>query len=275
MNATAMNPFLTGLLAALLQRPVANQSSDRYLRDILRREAVFTGLLSPYAQASTVLTPIIWRWGWPYVTSVSPSGSIAKGTANRTDCDLDILISLSSSCTLSLADICTKLRNALWESKLPASLQNASVKTRVGDLEVDLVPARQHFLSGDHSIYNKRKDSWRKTNVQKHVQMVSSSGCLEEIRLIKLWRNQWNLDFPSVFLELAVIRGLAPHWYGTISNRFLAILDFLSSDILTLKIVDPANPSNDISDDLTVTEKAKIRDAARQSLQRNWAGIVH
>lgn len=274
MSAAATDPFITGLLAAMLQRPVASLESDHYLRKILHREAVFTGLLSPFGQASTILVPIIWRWGWPYVASVVPSGSIAKGTANRSDCDLDVLISLSSSCTTPLADICTSLRDALWYSKLPASIQNASVQTKIADLEIDLVPARQHLGSRDHSIYNKRKASWRKTNVQMHAQIVSNCGCLDEIRLLKLWRNQWGLEFPSVFLELTVMRALRADWPGTLSGRFLAVLDFLASDIMNVKVVDPANASNVISDDLSLEEKAQIQNAARHCLTLGWTSLI-
>lgn len=176
---------------------------------------------------------------------------------------------------MPLANICTSLRDYLRASKLPATVQNASVGTKIGTLDVDLVPARQHSAwSNDHSICNKRTGTWRKTNVQSHVQFVSLSGCLNEIRLLKLWRNQCGLDFPSFLLELSAIRALTSDWYGTLSSRFLKTLDFLAAEITQVRIVDPANSSNVISEDLSFAEKVRIRDAARRSLTYGWTGIV-
>lgn len=274
MAAPVPNALTRGILAAML-RPTADAGSDHYLRLILIRETPLGGLMSPANQAIVTLTPIIQAWGGNHISYVARSGSFAKGTANKSTSDLDLFISIQSWCEIPLREICISLQDRLHEAKLPATFQNASVGTRISGLNVDLVPARQHSAwGGDHTIYNKRTSTWKKTNVQMHVKIVGMSECLNEIRLLKVWRDQNALDFPSFFLELSVIRALKDDWYGTLSSRLLKVLDYLANDFLGARIVDPANLSNVLSDDVSLVEKTKIQNAARRCLNSQWVGIV-
>ena len=75
--------------------------------------------------------------------------------------------------------------------------------------KVDLVPGKlQNALTVDHSLYRRKADTWTKTNVATHIQYVRSGGQLDETRVLKLWRNQKGLDFPSFYLEMALIEAL-------------------------------------------------------------------
>jgi hypothetical protein len=272
--AAIPNPFLSGLLSAL-QRPVADATSDQYLRGILAREHITNGLLSPASKVYSLLAPLVRSWAGPHFALFSYSGSFAKGTANKTGTDLDFLISLRSSCAIPVKDICYSLKQRMLEEGYKATVQNVSVGTSVQGIDVDLVPARQQSpFTNDHTLFNKRSGTWRKTNVHKHVALVSSSGRLSEIRIVKLWRNQRGLDFPSFYLELAVMRGLRGHWYGSLSENVLAVLDYLATNFATDRFVDPANTANIISDDLNFAQKRRIQVAAQLSLQGAWSSIV-
>lgn len=217
MSAAVPNPFMSGILAAL-QRPIPNGLSDQYLRAILAREYVNTGLLSPANRVYSTVRPIVQNWAGPHLSFLAFSGSYAKGTANKSGTDLDLLISLRESCATSLKDICYSLKARMSEEGYAATIQNVSVGITIAGTKVDLVPARQqHSLTNDHSLFHKRTASWRKTNIHKHISIVSSCGWIPEIRLIKLWRDQKGVDLPSFYLELAVIRALRNVWYGTLS----------------------------------------------------------
>jgi hypothetical protein len=274
MSAAVPNSLITGILAAL-QRPTANTSSDQYLRGILARESVPNGLLAPASQAYATLAPIIRNWAGPHLSFLAYSGSYAKGTANRSGTDVDLLISLRSDCAVPLRQTCFSLRDRLKEEGFTATVQNVSVGTRVSSQNVDLVPARQQNpFTNDHSLFHKRTSSWRKTNVHTHVKLVSTCGRTSEIRLAKLWRNQKGLEFPSFYLELAVIRALRSEWYGTLSEHFLKVLDYFAGPFVTDRFIDPANGANILSDDLTYAEKLAIKRQAQASLLCSWAGIV-
>ena len=70
-------------------------SADIYLQRILMREAVDAGPASPVRGALTWLRPIIVEWAGGYLADLSPSGSFAKGTANKSGTDIDLFISLA------------------------------------------------------------------------------------------------------------------------------------------------------------------------------------
>ena len=91
---------------------------------------------------------------------------------------------------------------------------------------------------------------------------------------MKLWRNQKGLDFPSFYLELAVIEALRGS-AGTLSQRVWKALTYIRDNLATARLVDPSNTNNVISEDLTAAEKTAIVAAARTALgAKDWSEIV-
>jgi hypothetical protein len=264
------------LLAARLLNPPVNEA-DAYLRRILQREAVDTSDTSPLRRVEATLWPIIRAWANGHLLSVAPSGSFSKGTANASGTDIDLFISVSSDAVEGLREIYNTLDCALQSAGYRTRRQNVSINVMVGGQSVDMVPAkRQNFLVEDHSLYRRKVDSWTKTNVAAHALVVANSGRTQEIRVLKLWRDQHGLDFPSFYLELTVLRALgyfSP--YGNLAANVSKVFEFLRDDFLTARIVDPANSNNIISEDLTVAEKLTVRAAAaRARATRYWSHIV-
>ena len=129
-------------------------------------------------------------------------------------------------------------------------------------------------MSQDHSLYRRRADTWTKTNVITHIAHVQSGGRLAESRVLKLWRNQKGLDFPSFYLELTVISALY-NSRDSLSDNVLKIFRYLRDNFSNARVIDPANTNNVISDDLTGAERAKIKTAAEFALTAsNWNQIV-
>lgn len=247
-------------------------TADEYLRAILQREAVNTTLLSPVRNVQAEIEPIIKQWAGDKLISVSPSGSFAKGTANKSD----FFISLSPRTTETLKEIYNKLSNWFAEKNYAPKKQNVSINIRASGYSVDLVPAkRQDFHSEDHSVYRRKADSWTKTNVATHIKTVLAGGRIAESRVLKLWRNQKSLDFPSFYLELTVIEALAGRYSGTTAGNVLNVFEYLRDRFTSARVVDPANTNNIISDDLTAAEKNNIRLASQYALgATNWRQIV-
>jgi len=251
-------------------------TANEYLQGILTREAVDTGPFSPVRGVKGQLEPIIQGWAGNLLVSVKPSGSFAKGTANHSGTDIDLFISLSHQTSETLKEIFESLFAKMNGKGYTPSRQNVSINVRVNGYDVDLVPGkRQDFFSADHSLYRRKADTWTKTNVAKHISHVTSSGRLREIRIIKLWRSQKQLDFPSFYLEMTVISALSKQFLGTLSANVLKVFEYLRDTFPNARVVDPANSNNIISDDLSVTERAKIKAAADQALKApNWNQIV-
>lgn len=251
-------------------------TADQYLQNILTREAVDTGIFSPVRSVQTTLQPVIQAWSGNLLSSISPSGSFAKGTANKSGTDIDLFISLSNGATETLKQIYESLFTKMSQSGYTPKRQNVSINVKVNGYDVDLVPAkRQDAYSNDHSLYRRRADTWTKTNVATHISHVQQGGRINETRVLKLWRNQKGLDFPSFYLELTTINALSGQYFGTLSGNVRKVFEYLRDSFSNARVVDPANTNNIISDDLTAAEKAKVKTAAEQALKAPyWDGIV-
>lgn len=250
-------------------------SADNYLSQILAREAVDTSFNSPVRAVQGIIAPTIQAWAGTQLSSISPSGSFAKGTANRSGTDIDLFISLTSSTTNTLKEIYESLFAKLQSAGHKPKKQNVSINIKVNGYDVDLVPAkRQDTTSQDHSLYRRRADTWTKTNVAKHIAHVHAGGRLSETRVLKLWRNEKGLDFPSFYLEMTTINALNGH-YGTLSQNVWATFKYLRDTFPTARVIDPANTNNVISDDLSTAERNAIKSAAVAALgASDWSQIL-
>jgi hypothetical protein len=250
-------------------------TADLYLTNILIREMVDVSATSPVRAVQATLAPVLHKWAGQLLRSVSPSGSFAKGTANASGTDIDLFLSLSESTTATLAQIYETLFEALKAAGYAPRRQNVSLNIRVQGQDVDLVPAkRQGPYGSDHSLYRRKAATWTKTNVDQHIAFVASSGRQPIIRILKLWRNQRGLDFPSFYLELTVIQALSGRTVG-LSGGVWSVLEYIRDRFENARVVDPANTNNIISDDLTAAEKKAISSAATQTLAaKTWGEVV-
>ena len=105
-------------------------------------------------------------------------------------------------------------------------------------------------------------------------QRFSTRAAPRNLRILKLWRNQKQLDFPSFYLELTVIDALSGA-RGTLSDNVWTVLEYLRDRFSKARVVDPANTNNVISDDLSDADKLKIEIAASQARRaKDWNEIV-
>jgi hypothetical protein len=262
-------------------------TADQYLHGILLREAVDAGPNSPLLAVQTTLMPTLRQWAGDNLIGVYPSGSFMKGTAVLSGTDIDLFLSLSEDTSETLKEVYNKLFDCLTSAGYSPRRQNVSLNITVSRYSVDLVPGkRQNALSGDHSLYRRKADTWTKTNVLTHARTVIGAGRPNEIRILKLWRNQKGLDLPSFYLELSVIRALAAkplpgllsyNPQPTLAERVMIVFDYLRDSFPAARIADPANTNNIISEDLTAQEKARVSaaaGAAREAAASSWEDIV-
>ena len=248
-------------------------SAHEYLNQVIAKYRVNEAGVKTRVEA---IYPTIQHWADGYLIEAIYSGSIAKGTEISLATDADLFISLSSTTPNTLSEIYTSLYNALLQAGYQTRKQNVSIGVFSGDYEIDFVPGKRQSQYGyDHSLYKNKTDTWTKTNVKTHVSYVANSKRIKEIKLTKIWRQLNSLDFPSFYLELAIIDCLSGHSYSNLSGNFCEVLGFLANDFIERRYVDPANTNNVISDDLTFSERQLIRHAARLARSKGkWSEIV-
>lgn len=250
-----------------------------YLNSVLSRYDTTPLLLLPLTPAYQTIAPIIRTWGGSYILNLGVSGSNAKGTAVAGATDLDLFVSMSPTVldSFNLSQLYNSLHQHVQNVGYAVRRQNVSVRINHAGTEVDIVPGVKFVgNTNDHWLHVTKSGRDRtKTNVAAHIQRVLNSGRIGEIRLAKIWRERNSLDFPSIYLEETVINGLSGYRYGNLDVNFLRVLDYLSTNFTTATVIDPANGSNIISDDLTQAEKIAIsRTAAISRSQPTWGTIV-
>lgn len=249
---------------------------DAYVEGVIARKPPATIAAGSLNQ----LVATIRTWANQYLLEIKPSGSYAKGTAVAGSADIDLLISLRndvlSGNTPTLSALYHSLDNWLRNAGYTTRLQNISIRVSLPGINVDLVPAvKRPGNTNDHSVFKRKANTWRQTNIDTHINSVKNSGRTLDIKAVKIWRNVHGLDISSFYLELVVIEALRGRSLYNLAANFLHVMDFIGSQFVARNIQDPANTANIVSDELTSAERQMIaRQAITSRNQSNWGQII-
>lgn len=260
-----------------------NDELNMFLLQILQKYQARN--LINYSVVITQLKSTLQTWAGSCFVEIKNSGSRAKDTAISLASDVDYLVSLSSGCNENSGGL-KSIYNSLY-SKLSANYQNirkqnVSVRINLNGLEVDVTPGRkQSGNTNNHNLYVSKSDTWKQTNIQKHIIDIKNSGRTNEIKLLKIWRELNKLDFPSIYLEYLMINNVLlnkPKDANNLADNVSYALTELakdSSNPLYARVVDPANTSNVLSELLNETEKTKIINTAKLAIRSNWNQVFY
>lgn len=252
-----------------------NKAADDYIIAVVQRH---TPVIIGLEQKVQTLIPSITMWANGHQFDLKLSGSLAKGTGITGTTDMDLFISLHpsvSSCN-TLENVYNTLGNRLRCAGYAVREQNVSIGIDHGGLKMDLVPGvKHHPLGFDHSLWKRKSQTWTKTNINNHIDRISNSGRILDIKAIKVWRKLRGLEFPSFYLELSVVEALKGKLLANNpSSNFIDIMNYLATDFVRRIIKDPANSANDVSDELTQQEKLVIQTAAAATLRSKWEEAI-
>ena len=211
------------------------------------------------------------------------SGSYAKFTAINKKFDMDICIPFKSDSYETLKEMYEQLYNyfnkdyrLLDEELISVKQQKVSIglefKSEKDILKFDIVPGREidnYPKDNDLNLYvnedwgSLKKKSSIKTNIQKHVNIISDNKVAREpIKLTKVWKVTSNYSsLKSFFIELLCIRSLSDskELPDNIWGKLKYMLEYIRDNIESIKLVDPANSNNIISDTVSDYQKSDIK----------------
>lgn len=157
--------------------------------------------------------------------------------------------------------------------------QNVSIGIKINDLKIDITPGiKQSKNTNYYSIYKSKSDSWTQTNIALHNQQISESGRTSEIKLLKIWRELHNLEFPSIYLEYLLKNEVLlnkvksnnnPRYLG--ENFFYSLTELAKDTCNSLyaRVIDPSELINSQA-------KQKIIQQAKNSINAShWYDIVY
>jgi len=248
---------------------------DQYASSIVEKYRVIPDTSSTSHIAADEVLPLLKQWGKQYLLGLTLSGAYAKNTAITLSSHVDILIALSPVPGMEMKSVFWGLFKFLSDRDLRPHTRDVSIRLQSKKLNVDLIPARRDRSGAGNVLFNKRTGQDVHTDVARHVQLVASSGRQQEICALKIWRERMAVDFPSLYLELTVLRALDGERFGQLADNVLVLLRYLSGRFEQAAVKDPANPENVLSNDLSADQKRAIAKAARDVLyDENWKKII-
>jgi len=246
-------------------------ATDQYIASIVEKYQVDAELGSAAHRAADELIPIIKRWGKQHLAGITLSGAYAKNTAVGVSSDVDVLVTLNPIPGIEINNLFWRLFEYLLQENLQPRARTVSIQVTIQAHNVDLIPAYRDRGSSTDILYNKKSGKEVQTEVARHVHLIANSGRQQEICAFKIWRERARLEFPSLYLELMVLRALGSENFGKLAENIEAVLRYLGNRFESAIVRDPVNNANVVSSDLSEKEKKAIAKAARDALyEENW-----
>lgn len=203
------------------------------------------------------------------------SGSYAKHTAINTNFDLDIVIPFKRNEFKTLPEMYDDVHEYLVQLKSDktTSIEKVTPQRRSinlalnvdGELlDMDIVPGRelnQEQYEEDYylNLYDTKAETSTQTNIKTHIELLTGRAVEREVvKLLKSWKTAKGEDMKSFLVELMILKAFDKD--STLADeklykRLSGSLEFIVDNITTIKLADPANSNNIVSDTLTNSEK--------------------
>ncbi len=220
------------------------------------------------------------------------SGSYAKHTAINTKFDLDIAAPFKKKKFSTLEEMFDDVYNffdRVYRYDDPdfseVRKQGVSIGLKfIKDfkmLDIDIVPGRE--LRGDsysedkymnlHANDNSSESQQSiQTNITQQIDHIKGKNAEREcIRLMKIWKTQNQKKYIKSFLvELIVVRAFdnSNDIPTGLWDKLKMVLEFIRDNIEHVRLVDPGNSNNVVSDTMTKSQKREFKDDVKKILDK-------
>jgi hypothetical protein len=249
-------------------------TAQQYLEGILEKYNLTEQQIEPIKKKRETIENFFRTKYGSKIATFYYSGSYAKGTAINLKYDLDLCIYFRRDAFSTLKEMYYDVYNALRQNYI-VNLQTVSMGLVSGNESIDIVPARKIDDSTDYAnLYDNDHNGQIQTNIPKHKEYISISEARPIIKLMKVWKFQHSIHFKSFGLELLTIRALENFNDPDYGNRVLQVLRFFRDNAKSIRLIDPANSNNIISDLIAPVDKQAIADNAYASLQKKYLNEI-
>lgn len=256
--------------------------AEKYLEEVLKSQTLgddseeVKAMQSERSKVETLLNARF-KEGKP---TIRYAGSYKKGTMILDNYDLDITCYFSSDDNTgeeNLKEIYDNVSGAL-EEKYFIEKKKSSIRLKKKqsdnstplDFHIDVVPGRFTDESkGDVFLFQANGEKERlKTNLDKHIDHIKGSGVIDEIKLIKFWKQRNGLNVKTFILELLVVEVLKGRSSKGLEANLKKLWTAFRDEIDEIKIEDPANPSgNDLSEMFDASVKTALTLVASKTIK--------
>lgn len=247
-------------------------SNEDYLKGLLQQQNLTTEEDTALRNLRNTIEGQL-RNGLRNVERVYYAGSFGKNTMIRSQYDLDLVVYWGSNCVFTLQNIYNSVGNVLRKNWTHVNSKTVAWELPFqGGFHIDVVPGRALDSSFKYAnLYRTDTQKSLQTSIKVHIDKVRNSGRRDMIRLMKLWRKTKSVPFKkSLALELITIDGCSGTSTDNLERQLLSVFRYITDNILTARLVDPANTNNIISDDIVYSDKLAIQAAARAALNATY-----
>lgn len=222
-----------------------------------------------------------------YNIRVYYAGSYAKNTGMRNHLDLDLVTRFPSNPYYNTKDCYELVYSVLRRNKWQPRRKNAAI--RISNLSLpgnttlehaDIVPEQQISNSQYCYLWLNKENKSLKTSVHQHIEEVKKLGMYDLIRLLKYWKYQHKLPYPSFILEQCLIKWAKDEPRNASQDIIIRLqthIDYVARKIKNIQLVDPANPSGNIitnTSNFPFQDKNKVTriasDTYKYAINQNW-----
>lgn len=218
------------------------------------------------------------------------SGSYAKHDAINTKFDLDVCQPFRKSAFSTLEEMADAVFDFFeneFEDEHLVKYKTRKQRVSTGitfvidgnEIQMDIVPGRE-LLANDYAETNRlnlhvrakllQPVSTTQTNIQEHINLVKGKNSERSIiRLLKIWKSNKNQSrVKSFFVELITIRAFenCSEVPTGIWEQLKMVMEYIRDNVQTIRLVDPANSNNVVSDTMTEFEKLNLHNDMKQIL---------
>ncbi len=211
--------------------------------------------------------------GAPYIYY---GGSYKKETMIKAAYDLDVVIHWRPDFGYDLESLYELTRRTLQQNWRNVRQKRFGWQIHFdGDFHIDVIPGKFSSTDGRYAyLFNSDRQGRFQTSIQIQSEFVLDSRRQDAIRLMKLWKVRKDVPIKSFILEQLVIKGCSGLSREFLEPQLSDALKFIADNILSIRLEDPANSNNIITEDLTIEQKYRIRNLAIDGLNaRNWGEV--
>lgn len=252
-------------------------NNEEYLRGILNQQDLTDNqILNLENQRDAILQELLEEIGGN--PTIYNAGSYAKGTMIQAGYDLDIVLNWSYNFHFSPQNLYNEVGIVLQrKGRYPRPKKVGWEIPFPGYFHIDVIPGKQILNQQNLAyLYNSEIGGRFRSSVKLQVNHVKKANRQEIIKLMKLWKIRKDVPIKTFILETMVIDACRGLDRLQLEPQLNHAFEFISENILRIRIVDPSNSQNIISSDLTENDKNRIKNLADEALQaRSWPSVIY
>ena len=203
-------------------------------------------------------------------------GSYAKQTMIRERFDLDVVVYYPPGDSRSLAELFKSTGSALERAGYVITPKTVAWHLPYnGGFHVDVVPGRAQDANYLYAtLYtNTARGGTLQTSLKTHIDAVAKTGLADIVRILKVWRLRHNVPLTTFAMEILAARALHGLRCDDYASATSAVLRFIHTEIVRIRLVDPANSNNVV--EVGSMDRGRTQDVAAAALAASyWEQVV-